>query len=58
VDATTRLGFAVERLSDVVHAVRFSGAAVVNEPRETERGVRAVVRDPDGRAVELCQLGE
>jgi catechol 2,3-dioxygenase-like lactoylglutathione lyase family enzyme len=55
VDATTRLGFNVEDLSEVVQAMRSSGAAIVNEPEKNERGARAVVRDPDGRSVELYQ---
>jgi catechol-2,3-dioxygenase len=52
-DATTRLGFAVERLAEVVQALRDSGAVVASGPQQTAWGLRAVVRDPDGRAVEL-----
>ena len=52
-DATIRLGFVVEKLAEVVQALRDAGAAVVHEPKETAWGLRAVVRDPDGRAVEL-----
>jgi hypothetical protein len=54
-DATTRLGFAVEQLAEVVQTLRSSGTPVDSEPRATSRGLRAVVRDPDGRAVELTQ---
>jgi hypothetical protein len=54
-DATTRLGFAVERLAEVVASLRAAGTPVDGEPRATTRGLRAVVRDPDGRAVELTQ---
>jgi len=41
----------------VVGSLEAAGGAVVPRPRRTEWGVRAVVRDPDGRAVELCQNG-
>jgi hypothetical protein len=34
------------------------GIQVVTEPRMTPWGYRAVVRDPDGRAVELYGKGE
>src|SRR5262245_34215212 len=34
-DATTRLGFAVENLAEVVQALRSLGAPVVSEPRPT-----------------------
>lgn len=51
-DATTRLGFAVPDLDAVLAGL---GAAVVSGPRSTEWGRRAVVRDPDGRRVEVAQ---
>jgi lactoylglutathione lyase len=54
-DSTTRLGFAVEKVDEVMQALRASGTPVVTEPRMTSWGFRAVVRDPDGRAVELTQ---
>lgn len=54
-DTTTRLGFAVDRLAEVVQGLRVAGAIIAAEPRQTAWGLRAVVRDPDGRAVELCQ---
>jgi hypothetical protein len=54
-DATTRLGFAVERVGEVVQALKALGAPVVTEPGATQWGIRAVVRDPDGRAIELYE---
>ena len=54
-DTTTRLGFAVGKLGEVVQALRESGAAIAGEPKQTAWGLRAVVRDPDGRAVDLYQ---
>jgi predicted enzyme related to lactoylglutathione lyase len=55
VDTTTRLGFSVENLAGVVEAIQATGAPVLTSPQETPWGYRAVVRDPDGRAVELYQ---
>jgi lactoylglutathione lyase len=54
-DTTTRLGFVIERVAEVVDSLRAIGARVDSEPRATKWGFRAVVRDPDGRAVELTQ---
>jgi hypothetical protein len=48
-DSTTRLGFAVADLEKVLALLRAIGTPVTSPPR----GNRAVVRDPDGRAVEL-----
>ncbi len=52
VDVTTRLGFGISDFEDVVESVR-QLAEVMGEPKQTQWGLRAVVRDPDGRAVEL-----
>jgi lactoylglutathione lyase len=54
-DTTTRLGFMVEKVNEVVEALQANGHMIVTQPRETEWGYRAVVCDPDGRAVELYQ---
>lgn len=45
-------------LDQAVAAVREAGALVRSAPTLTEAGPRAVVEDPDGRAVELEQGGE
>jgi catechol 2,3-dioxygenase-like lactoylglutathione lyase family enzyme len=55
VDATTRLGFVVASVAEIVKALKALGTLVVTEPQATKWGFRAVVRDPDGRAVELYQ---
>ena len=55
VDTTTRLGFSVENLDEIVERLKQSGVQVVAEPLETEWGYSAVVKDPDGRAIELTQ---
>jgi lactoylglutathione lyase len=54
-DSTTRLGFNVENLAQVVQALWAAGAVVASEPRQSAWGLRAVFRDPDGRTVELYQ---
>jgi len=51
-DGSTRLGFAVPNLETVLRSLE---EAVVSPVMETPWGRRAVVRDPDGRAVELVQ---
>jgi lactoylglutathione lyase len=55
VDAAIRLGFGVPSLSEAVATLRSTGTPIVSEPKTTDWGIRAVVRDPDGRAVELYQ---
>ena len=54
VDRTTRLGFAVDNLEKAIAAIG-NPDAVVTGPRQTDWGLRAVVRDPDGRSVELYE---
>lgn len=54
-DSATRLGFTVANVIEIVEALQALDIAVVTKPQMTEWGFRAVVRDPDGRAVELCQ---
>jgi predicted enzyme related to lactoylglutathione lyase len=55
-DTTTRLGFSVPELDEKVRLLEVAGATVVSRPKATEWGYRAIVRDPDGRAVELTQV--
>src|SRR5262245_31042531 len=50
-DSTTRLGFAVSDLDSLLDKLRADGTVV----RDTPWGRRTVVRDPDGRNVELYQ---
>jgi|SRR5581483_1232741 len=50
-DSTTRLGFAVVNLKSIIELLPVE--TVVRKPQETKWGMRAVVRDPDGRSVEL-----
>jgi predicted enzyme related to lactoylglutathione lyase len=54
-DATTRLGFKVDSIDNVINSLELLGAKIVTPATQTEWGRRAVVRDPDGRAVELSE---
>lgn len=54
-DGTTRLGFAVPDLDAALRSLDAVGAVLVGQPKMTPWGRRAVVRDPDGRAVELVE---
>ena len=54
-DATTRLGFTIDRVEDIVQKLRAMGVQILTEPLQTQWGYRATVKDPDGRAVELNQ---
>jgi lactoylglutathione lyase len=55
VDASTRLGFAVENLTQIVQALQGIGTKIVTPAMMKAWGLQAVVRDPDGRAVEFSQ---
>lgn len=52
-DGTIRLGFTVDTLNEVIGALEACHTPMVSEPKATQWGLRAVVRDPDGRSVEL-----
>ncbi|OAI54995.1 hypothetical protein AYO44_13805 [Planctomycetaceae bacterium SCGC AG-212-F19] len=54
-DQTTRLGFAVANLVQVVEDLQTSGTIVTRPLHQGPWGHRAVVQDPDGRAIELYQ---
>jgi lactoylglutathione lyase len=53
-DGVTRLGFAVPSLADALHALEALGV-VIPESAARGPGAALVVRDPDGRAVELTE---
>ncbi len=54
-DGTTRLGFAVPDLDAALRSLEAVGAVPVGQPKTTPWGRKAVVRDPDGRAVDLVE---
>ncbi len=51
VDTSTRLGFSVSVLTEVVQGLE----GIVKQPTQTAWGFQAVAKDPDGRSVELTQ---
>lgn len=50
------IGFYVKNLSHSLLTTTATGGSVVSEPVETERGLRAVVKDPGGYKLELIEL--
>ena len=55
VDSTLRLGFSVTDLAQTIRSLEADGTTIVSKPKPTAWGNRAIVRDPDGRAVELYE---
>ncbi len=51
----TMLGFRVEDLDAVLASMKHSGIEPLSAPKESTWGRRAMVVDPDGRAVELSE---
>jgi len=49
----TLLGFQVDLLEPALKAIEEIGATVLTPPQNSPWGRRAVVQDPDGRAIEL-----
>jgi lactoylglutathione lyase len=57
--STTLLGFNVASLNTVLDAMKLLTSPILTPPKSSAWGKRAVVQDPDGRAVELCEpVGE
>ena len=52
----TTIGFQVEDMDKVIEATQAMGAVVLTALQTSEWGRRAVIQDPDGRAIELNQL--
>lgn len=46
-------GFTVDSVEETVEALRAFGARILQEPSPYPWGLRAVVKDPDGRPVEV-----
>jgi len=54
-DSTTRLGFRVDDLEKTIESILEIGGEVKSKIRKTEFGTLAVVKDFDGRSVEVYQ---
>lgn len=57
VDNSTRLGFSVSDLTGAMEQFKDAEAEVIQAPRETPWGTRALLRDPDGRVIEVSPGG-
>jgi catechol 2,3-dioxygenase-like lactoylglutathione lyase family enzyme len=53
-DIKSRLGFRVTSLEETIKNLRALGIKAV--PQDSDWGIRAIVRDPDGRTVEISEL--
>ncbi len=53
--STVRIGFVVDDLTSVIETMRGAGDTIATEPADSPWGRRAVVKDPNGNAVELIQ---
>ncbi|MBO9703426.1 MAG: VOC family protein [Sporocytophaga sp.] len=52
-DSTTRLGFSVNNLDEIIKKLKDNNSQIVSEPVNNEWGYSAIVKDPDGRSIEL-----
>lgn len=56
VESGGRIGFNVSKLDELLMKLISAGVPIEEKAKQTQWGFRAVIRDPDGRAVELIQL--
>lgn len=54
-DDTTRLGFTIVGLNDTILKLAALGVEIIQAPASTEWGYAAVVKDVDGRKIELVE---
>lgn len=56
-DKSTRLGFTVKSgmLDCLIHTFSDNGVKILEWPKQSAFGYRAIVRDPDGRTVEIYE---
>ncbi|MBO9199567.1 MULTISPECIES: VOC family protein [Niastella] len=52
-DKELRLGFALDDFDNAVITLKDRGVEFVSEPMQTDYGFMAIIKDPDGRRVEL-----
>ena len=50
-----RLGFYLENLEATMHRLKTDGVEILSPSAQTQRGVVAIVKDPEGRKIELYQ---
>ena len=52
-DDTLRIGFTVNGLDDTIKRLKNIGGTITKEPTMTEWGYVSIIKDPDGRKIEL-----
>ena len=52
-DKSLRLGFTIENLDEVVENFKRQNIEILREPKESEWGYFAIIKDLDGRKIEL-----
>ncbi|MCC9602855.1 VOC family protein [Stieleria sp. JC731] len=58
VDRTTRIGFSVDDIESILATMRDQNVEILNDLKQTRWGLRTVVKDPDGRSVEMTKATE
>lgn len=54
-DISIRLGFHVSHLDALLEKLKAQDIAIIQEPQRSEWGYQAIVKDPDGRKIELTE---
>lgn len=54
-DMTTRLGFQVDDLKKTINSILRIGGVIKSDIRKTEFGILSIVKDFDGRSIEVYQ---
>lgn len=54
-DDSLRLGFEINVLDNLIEKLRKEDIEIVSEPKQTEWGYMAIVKDLDGRKIELVE---
>jgi len=55
-DDTLRLGFTVPNLDQLINNLKNNNIEITSEPQSHEWGYVAVIKDLDGRKIELTQV--
>lgn len=57
-DKSLRLGFTIENLDETIENLKKRNVEIVREPKESEWGYFAIIKDLDGRKIELKKKPE
>ncbi|HEX6429790.1 MAG TPA: VOC family protein [Niastella sp.] len=52
-DKELRLGFAVDNFDNIIQLLKDKNTEFLSEPMQTDYGFMTIVKDPDGRKIEL-----